>query len=63
MSEKPKVHTRYWWALLKSPDSLPVLFTTRKDAAQNRDPDEYLELVKVSRVISLKGRKPRNAKF
>ena len=37
-----------WWALLRGPSSLPVLFSSRQDAIENRDTDEYLVEVRVS---------------
>jgi hypothetical protein len=36
-----------WFALLRSPDALPVLFASRRDAEENRDSDEYLVVVMV----------------
>ena len=37
-----------WWALLNSPDDLPVLFATRKAARDSRLDDEYLVRVTVT---------------
>jgi hypothetical protein len=31
-----------WYALLRGPDKLPVLFACRDDAVENMDTDEYL---------------------
>ena len=31
-----------WFALLRTPDGLPVLFSSRQDATENLDYDEYL---------------------
>jgi hypothetical protein len=43
MAEKTgKIQTRRWWALLRGPSELPVIFQTRQQALDNRDPDEYL---------------------
>lgn len=33
---------KHWWALVRSPVGLPVLFETRKAAIENQDPDEWL---------------------
>ncbi len=41
-----------WFALLNKPDDLPCLFSSRKDAIENRDTDEYLVEVHV-RPLSL----------
>jgi hypothetical protein len=38
---------RQWFALLRTPDGLPVLFASRRDAEENRDDDEYLVVVMV----------------
>jgi hypothetical protein len=38
---------RQWFALLRSPDGLPVLFASKRDAEENRDDDEYLVVVMV----------------
>ena len=36
-----------WWALLRGPNALPVLFGSKDDARDNRDFDEYLVEVHV----------------
>ena len=41
-----------WWALLRKPDALPVLFSSRSDAKDNRDYDEYLVQVLVRPVLA-----------
>lgn len=49
-----------WWALLRSPDGLPVLFRFKEEAQMNRDADEYLVQVNVRphRMLDLlKGRR------
>jgi hypothetical protein len=42
-----KVRTRCWWALVRAPHALPVIFATREDARRNRDFDETLVRVQV----------------
>lgn len=37
-----RIKSRTWWALVRSPKSLPVLFASYEDAVENRDPDEYI---------------------
>lgn len=41
------VRTRCWWALVRGPQALPVLFATRDDARRNRDYDERIVRVQV----------------
>lgn len=55
MSEKRRVkrgqvQSRSWWALVRSPRSLPVLFASRKDAIENADPDERIVRIYLSGV-------------
>lgn len=45
-----KVRTRAWWALVRGPGQLPVLFVSREDAEDNRDPDEHIVHVRVEAV-------------
>jgi hypothetical protein len=48
-----------FWALLRKPDALPVLFGSRQDAVENLDYDEYLVEVRVhpaSTMALLRGR-------
>ena len=44
------LHRRRWWALLNHSYDLPVIFRTRQEARDNRDPDEYLMQVLVEPV-------------
>lgn len=47
-----------FWALLRGPASLPVLFSSKQDAIDNRDTDEYLVEVRVrpaSALLLLRG--------
>lgn len=37
-----------FWALVRHPKALPVLFMTYQDARENRDPGEYLVQVDVT---------------
>ena len=37
-----------WWALVRGPNKLPVLFATKQQAIENRDPDESLVRVMVT---------------
>lgn len=36
-----------WWALVRGPKALPVIFASRTQARENRDFDEYLVCVDV----------------
>lgn len=47
-----------WWALLRGPKALPVLFDSYNDACENQDSDEYIVRVRVTRSL-YKHRKPR----
>lgn len=42
-----------WFALLRRPDALPVLFSSAADAIQNQDDDEYLVEVVVRPASTL----------
>lgn len=42
-----KLVTKTWWALVRGPRELPVIFATRDQARENREDDEYLVRVKV----------------
>jgi hypothetical protein len=46
---------RSWWALLRKPDGLPVLFNSKSDAQDNCDYDEYVVpvLVRPSNLLDL----------
>ena len=63
MSAKRGMRLGTWWALLNSPVDLPVLFSRRQDAVENREPDEYMVRVIVmayhakDRVKPKRGRK------
>lgn len=49
-----------FWALLRRPDALPVLFSSKQDAVENLDYDEYLVEVRVhpaSAMALLRGRR------
>ncbi len=38
---------RQWWALMRQPAGLPVIFRTRRQAEANADPDERVFRVRV----------------
>jgi hypothetical protein len=42
-----KIKPGKWWALLNHKSDLPVLFSSRSDALENRMDDEYLVRVQV----------------
>lgn len=51
-----------WWALVRSPRSLPVLFSDRQAARENLDFDEYEVRVHVTPAVKGKQRaRPRRA--
>jgi hypothetical protein len=37
-----------WWALVRGPRALPVVFNTEKDARSDRDSDEYMVRVSIA---------------
>lgn len=45
--KRGQVQSRSWWALVRSPKALPVLFASRKDALENADSDERIVRVDV----------------
>lgn len=47
---RPTMRSGDWWALVRSPQSLPVLFASETAALEHRDPDEYVVRVAVKRA-------------
>ncbi len=45
--KKQGLETRRWWALVRGPRELPVIFAQREDAEQDKGSDEYLVQVTV----------------
>lgn len=47
-----RIVKRRWWALVRGPKRLPVIFGSRQDAIENADPDEQLVHVTVTPVTT-----------
>ncbi len=41
------IEAKRWWALVRGPRALPVLFESHEAALQNQDADEYIVQVQV----------------
>jgi hypothetical protein len=54
----PGIVPGIWWALVRGPKELPVLFESYQDACENQDEDEYIVKVRVTRSLP-KHRRPR----
>ncbi len=54
-----KVKPGYWYALVRGPRNLPVLFHYASSAKEARDPDEHLVRVRVTNAGRRRRRKAR----
>ncbi len=57
--KRGQVQSKTWWALVRAPHALPVLFSSRKAAIENADPDERIVRVDVC-AYSVNDAAPRN---
>jgi hypothetical protein len=44
------LRTRRWWALVNDAYDLPVIYATKQQALDDRDPDEHLVEVRIEAV-------------
>lgn len=48
--DQRKLRSKVWWAAVRGPSLLPVLFQDRRQAMSEMDVDEYLVRVRVEAV-------------
>lgn len=46
-----------WWALVRGPRKLPVVFSTFRDARENADPDEHIVKVRITGCVGFRARR------